>query len=1093
MDWEPLLDQVIQAPYWPEPVRVLRIAPAGGRFAVTAEGLKSHQAYHRLLGEGEVAGLLRAAHAGAQPFCGDGELFALGVEARRIQLGYLFDPFFAVSASRIDPLPHQLEAVYGVLLKKSRVRFLLADDPGAGKTIMAGLFLKELKYRGVLSRILIVTPANLTDQWRRELKEKFGETFEVMNRDTATAVYQDNPWEKRSQLITSIDFAKREENLSLLERVQWDLVIVDESHKLSATRYGAEVKKSQRYRLGEVLAKGSTHLLFLTATPHQGDDEKFRLLLDLLEPDLFANTVLLQEAARKNENPVLLRRLKEDMTDFEGKPLFPPRYVHSLSFKLSPSERELYVKVSDYVARHFKRAWDEQRRNVGLAMTVLQRRLASSTYAIAQSLENRHRRLESLRAQVAVLQENPYGDYTEEDLEEMTEDERWQVENALAERLTLARNLPELEAELHELEALMKEARTLARLEDDRKLKELLSVLEKLGDEKLLIFTEHKDTLRFLVEVLRKRGYTVTSIDGSMTLEERVMREREFRDSAQVMVATEAAGEGINLQFCAVMVNYDLPWNPTRLEQRMGRIHRYGQRYDVHIYNLVAEGTREGEVLKVVLDKLEVMREQLGSDRVYDVVGELLSDVNLEALILEHLTGRKTLAEIRAVVEARLSPERVEFIREVTLEALAKRELDLSRLREERERSEQHRLQPEYTQRFFVRALGRLGGGVEKRADGFFRVSVPYELTRKRPGVLVREYGKAAFDPKVRQEAELIAPGHPLFDLVLEETLAQAAPVLGQGAVFLSDQGTEGVLGYLELSVVDGLGQTASRRLYAAITGDAVQAVPPEVIVDAEPAPSDEVPPADVTAAEEKLLTWAYGQVLDGFFEEVSRERKREVHIRRKYARRSLEFLIGESAKKLSQYKLKEGEGEAMRLAILQEERRLKELEERLKSLDEELARAETLHPEPARVFALAYLRLRPLGIPSEDDPAVRKAVEEAAMRFCLVYEQAQGREPQDVSLENLGYDIRSSDRHIEVKGRAGVGSVVLTPNEWIAARRLGAQYWLYIVTEAISNPRLHLIQDPAAQLTPGEEVSVVRYVLDLASWQRVAQSADLV
>uniref|UniRef100_A0A7C3HFA2 DUF3883 domain-containing protein n=1 Tax=Meiothermus ruber TaxID=277 RepID=A0A7C3HFA2_MEIRU len=1087
MQWNSLIDRVVEAPYWPEPVRVLRLSQAGGRFALAVEGLKSRQVFHRLLSTDEVSGLLRLTQAEAELFGGDGELFALGLEARRIQLGYLFDPFFAVSASRIDPLPHQLEAVYGVLLKKSRVRFLLADDPGAGKTIMAGLLLKELQYRGLLERVLIVTPANLTDQWRRELKEKFGETFEVMNRNTTTALYQENPWLKRPKLITSLDFAKQEENLRLLEQASWDMVVVDEAHKLSATRYGPEVKKSQRYRLGEVLARQSHHLLFLTATPHQGDDEKFRLLLDLLEPDLFAHTTLLEEAARAGENPILLRRLKEDMTDFEGKPLFPPRYVHSLSFRLSPSEQALYARVSAYVAKHFKRAWEEQRRNVGLAMTVLQRRLASSSYAIAQSLENRLRRLSSLREQVLKLQENPYGDYTDEDLEEMSEEERWELENSLSERLTLARNLPELEGELAELEDLAKEARTLARLEDDRKLKELLAVLEGLRQEKLLIFTEHKATLEFLVGVLKKRGYAVTSIDGSMRLEERVSREREFRDSAQVMVATEAAGEGINLQFCAVMVNYDLPWNPTRLEQRMGRVHRYGQRFDVHIYNLIAQGTREGEVLQVVLDKLEVMRAQMGSDRVYDVVGELLSDVNLEALILEHLTGRKSLAQIRAMVEARLSPERLAYLREVTLEALAQRELDLSRLREERERSEEHRLQPEYTQRFFVRALTRLGGGVERRSDGLFRIAVPYDLVRKQPGVLAREYGKTTFDPKARLEAELIAPGHPLFDLVLEEMLSQAAPVLRQGAVFQTDQGAEGVLGYLELSVVDGLGQTVSRRLYAALAGEAVEPVPPEVIVDAEPAPATK-PLASGAGAEEKLLAWAYEHVLEDFYRQVAQARQREVAIRRKYASRSLEYLIDASVKKLTQYKLKSDEGEAMRLAILQEERRLQELEARQRSLEEELRRAETLHPEPAQVVALAYLYPRPSGIPSEDDPATRQAVEEAAMQVALAYERKAGRHPQDVSRENLGYDIRSEGRHIEVKGRAGVGPVVLTPNEWIASKRLGDQYWLYIVTEALTSPRLYLIQNPAAKLTPGEEVSVVRYVLDLAAWQRVAQ-----
>lgn len=811
MEWSALLDRVVEAPHWPEPVRVLRVAPAGGRFALVAEGLKSRQTHHRLLEPGDLEALLHGMQVGAQPFAGDAELFALGVEARRIQLGYLFDPFFAVSASRIDPLPHQLEAVYGTLLKKSRVRFLLADDPGAGKTIMAGLLLKELKYRGMLERILIVTPANLTDQWRRELKEKFGETFEVMNRNTATALYQENPWARRTQLITSLDFAKREENLRQLEQAHWDLVIVDEAHKLSASRYGLEVKKSQRYRLGEVLSQKSHHLLFLTATPHQGDDEQFRLLLDLLEPDLFAHTILLEEAARARENPILLRRLKEDMTDFEGKPLFPPRYVHSVRFRLSPSEEMLYHKVSDYVARHFKRAWDQGRRNVGLAMTVLQRRLASSTHAIAQSLENRYKRLTDLREQVLKLQENPYGEYTEEELEELPEEERWRLENELAERLTLARNLPELELELREIEALSKEARTLARLEDDRKLRELLRVLEKLQDEKLLVFTEHKATLEFLTGILQRRGYAVTFMDGSMNLEERVMREREFRDSAQVMVATEAAGEGINLQFCAVMVNYDLPWNPTRLEQRMGRVHRYGQRYDVHIYNLVAENTREGQVLQVVLEKLEAMREQMGSDRVYDVVGELLSDVNLEALILEHLTGRKTLAEIRAMVEARFSPERLQYIREVTLEALAQRELDLSRLRLEQARSAEHRLQPEYTQRFFMRAFARLGGRAQKLAQGLFRLQVPYELSRKQPGVLAREYVRATFDPQARLEAELIAPGHPLFDRVLEETLAQLRQYCARGLAFNTRGGLRGWLGYLEFAVVDGLGQTVAR------------------------------------------------------------------------------------------------------------------------------------------------------------------------------------------------------------------------------------------------------------------------------------------
>jgi len=993
-------------------------------------------------------------------------------------------------ATVVNPLPHQLEAVYGVLLKRPRVRFLLADDPGAGKTVMAGLFLKEMKYRGLVRRALVVTPANLMDQWRRELKEKFNESFVVVNRFADQALYGETPWERYDQAIVSMDFAKQDRYLEDLRRARWDLVIVDEAHKLSATRYGQEVKKSQRYRLGEVLSQTATHLLFLTATPHQGDEERFRLLLGLLEPGLFASAHLLKEAAKEGENPILLRRLKEDMVDFAGKPLFPPRRVHTPTFRLSPSERMLYERVTEYVRKHFKRAWEEKRRNVGLAMAVLQRRLASSTHAIARSLENRLRRLEALKEEALRLNALGGGEEAlwEEDWEDLPEAERWRLEAELSERLTLARNLPELEREIEELRALAKEARTLARLEEDTKFKELLKVLEALAGEKLLVFTEHKDTLDFLVQALRRRGYRVTSMDGSMGLEERVERERVFRDEAQVLVATEAAGEGINLQFCAVMVNYDLPWNPTRLEQRMGRIHRYGQRYEVHIYNLVAQGTREGEVLRLLLDKLEAMRQELGSERVYDVVGELLSGVSLEELILDHLTGRRTLEEIRAMVESRLSPERVQYIREITLEALAKREVDLSRLRKELEESEARRLEPEYTERFFQRAMARLGGEVRRRGDGLFHVRVPYELRKERK--LPAEYPRATFDPSPKGraflEAELLAPGHPLFEAVLEEVLRLAEPHLRRGAVFHAPVAAPLCLGYLVLGIRNGLGQVVGRRLLAlAEDGGRVRPLPPEFLVDAIPASSQAFPCSQVGEA---LRRWAVAEVLPRYQEEVAREVLREVAIRRKYGLRSLEHLIGESAKRLAQLKLEALQGKDLRLSIQNEERRLEELKARRDDLEEELAASEQIFPEGVELLALAHLLPWPS---SEEDLEARKRVEEAAMEVAMAYERAQGRDPVDVSRENLGYDLRSGDRFIEVKGRAGSGSVALTPNEWIAASRLGERYWLYIVTHALTAPRLYLLQNPAAKVRPGEEVGVVQYVVAEEAWRGVAEEAE--
>ena len=828
-----LLDQQLRSDLWPEPVRVIRVSPLGAQFELWAEGMQTRQTHRRIVNR-DVLEHLNQQTTDVEAFAADAALFALGVEAHRIALGYSFDPFFAVSSSRVDPLPHQLEAVYGTLLPKPRTRFLLADDPGAGKTIMAGLLLKELTYRGTVERVLIITPANLTNQWQRELKDKFNERFDVINSDTTNSAYDDNPWLLKNHVITSLDFAKQERYRNQLERVHWDLVVVDEAHKLSATRYGKNLKKSLRYRLGEVIARTSNHLLFLTATPHQGDDEKFRLLLDLLEPDLFATRELLEEATANGENPIMLRRLKEDMTDFAGQRLFPARFVHTPAFNLTSLERRLYQRVSTYVSRHFQIAWRSKKRNIGLAMTVLQRRLASSSYAIARSLEKRLKRLQALKEDVLKL-DHELLELTEDELEDLPEQERWNIENELAERLTLAKNLPDLEREIRELKALSEEAALLASFDQDRKLEKLFEILASLPkDEKLLIFTEHKDTLTYLLRILRKHHYRVSSIDGSMPLNARVAAEREFAGDSQVMVATEAAGEGINLQFCAVMVNYDLPWNPTRLEQRMGRVHRYGQDREVNIYNLVAQDTREGEVLGRLLTKLEHMRAQLGSDRVYDVVGKLLADINLERLITEHLSGRKTLAEIHSLMDARLDSDRADYLRDITLEALAERHLDLSRLRQQKQTSELQRLQPEYIERFFRVAFTRLGGSITPRQDGYVRLSIPYTLRHIAQQPLPNEYPKATFDPKSDRDTTLVAPGQALFDAVRTITFTQASHTLQQGARFYLPHSQQiGLLAHLELAMIDGSGTTVSRRLYACLQEDTIRALPTNVLVDA--------------------------------------------------------------------------------------------------------------------------------------------------------------------------------------------------------------------------------------------------------------------
>jgi SNF2 family DNA or RNA helicase len=318
--------------------------------------------------------------------------FLLFAEATRMRLAHAFDPHYAVSVTQVDLLPHQVDAVYRHILPLPRVRFLLADDPGLGKTIMAGLVLKELKARGVVHRTLLVVPAHLQDQWQRELRDWFREDFVPLRRDLLRNLLSADFFHRNPQVLVSLDFARREDVRELLARQSWDFVIVDEAHKLSATRYGQKVYKTKRYQLGEALAPQATHLLFLTATPHRGDDHAYFLLLNLLEPRLFAGPDPLKQAARTEGLPFVLRRSKEQVTDLQGRQLFRRREVQTVPVPLTDAERRLYDAVTAYVRRWYAAVsgrTDRRSRNVALALTVLQRRLSSSLFAVRESLRRR--------------------------------------------------------------------------------------------------------------------------------------------------------------------------------------------------------------------------------------------------------------------------------------------------------------------------------------------------------------------------------------------------------------------------------------------------------------------------------------------------------------------------------------------------------------------------------------------------------------------------------------------------------------------------------------------------------------------------------
>jgi superfamily II DNA or RNA helicase len=1101
---------IVQGPRWPEPVDVKLVEDLGDYVHLVGATTGSGEHVDQLIPRGELA-QLQIARVETDFAASPRQVF-LGLEARRYRFASLYDPLLAMNTSKVDPLPHQIEAVYGYVLRLPRIRFLIADDPGAGKTIMAGLVIKELKLRHLARRILIVVPGHLKDQWRREMKERFEENFVVIDRGVIDALYSENVWQREMQIITSMDFAKQDDLLPSLASAHFDLVIVDEAHKMSAYVYGNKLERTSRYRLGEVLSRSTTHLLFLTATPHKGDPENFRLFLDLLEPGFFATTRMLAESIRNQDNPLFIRRVKEDMKDFEGKPLFLPRYVETTAFDLgreSVPEKDLYNALSRYVKVQYNRALTrDRRRNVAFALVILQRRLASSTYALYRSLERRKKRLEDIlqEAQKGAqeLHRPGTGSLDFDAVEDLSEEERWRQEE-IWETLSVAENRQELEREIQIVETLIQQARAIIQGGEEVKLRHFCEALDDLNRQhpgaKILVFTEARDTLEYLEKRIREWGYSICTIHGGMRLEERVQAEGVFKNEAQVMVATEAAGEGINLQFCNLMINYDIPWNPNRLEQRMGRVHRYGQTKEVFVFNLVAGDTREGQVLVRIFAKLQEIRNALGSDKVFDVLGEVLYGKNLAQLLLEAAASARSMDEILAELDIEVDDEYIAQVKENLGESLATHYIDYTRIQEMADRAREHRLIPEYTQAFFQKAMEAAGGDgakVRDRGGGFLAVDgIPFEVRRiaqeddfkKRHGLLQRRYPMVSFDKEIARwhaKAEFVSFGHPLFEALLAWVEQELTGALSRGAVFTDPDGRmDGVLLFYEGNVQDGLGQVAGRRLFALYadlsTGETHPANPALLWDMAEGGEPSDGPSPDLEAIKERCLS-ALLPVLAEYREKLQAERDHQAGIKEKYGVKSLDHLILRLDGDLIGLYDRRERGDKVDLPIHNKEEQKRDYEEALEALQRTVAQERSLTMGMPRFVGAVRV------VPASQADVVVEMVEDAdiervGMEVTMEYEREQGRVPEDVAAENLGFDVRSTDpetdqkRYIEVKARAKVGPVALTQNEWFKASRFGSEFYLYVVLNAATQPQLYIIQDPAANLQPEERVEV-RYLV---------------
>ena len=983
---------------------------------------------------------------------GDATKLFLGIEKKRFEMASIHEPL--ISMQNVDPVPHQIEAVYDYIMTYYHIRHMLAHDAGAGKTVMSGLIIKELKARGAISRYCIVVPGKLTDQWRREMKDKFGEKLKPINRASINEEYGGNAWDADDSLITSMDFAKREDNRKWLERSKpFDLIIVDEAHRMSATRQGTRERRTERYELGEALSRHTRHLLFLTATPHKGDPENFQMLMDLLVPG-FAGSGIMDNP---RDNPVFLRRSKEDMVDMEGQKLFKKRSVETRGIDLVGREREIYDSITEYVQEAYVRAETKRNRtSLTFAMIQLQKRAASSMMAIYKTLGRREKKL-GKRLATHDTDEQKY-EVDDEYYDDMTDEERAKALEEL-EGADVSGDDSELAAEIEHLRHLAESVKQFMDQQDEAKLVELKSLLAEIDnddpDAKLLVFSESKETMEYVTDKVKSWGYSVANIHGGMSLTMRVDKEREFRDSARVMIATEAAGEGINLQFCHYMVNYDIPWNPNVLEQRMGRIHRYGQTYDVNIWNMVAKNTREGQVITRLLEKIKEIKRDMKTD-VFDVIGQVISSKTLDMLFREAVAGRATDDFIKLKIEES-AKQYIESVQAYKAAGLVP--LNVKTVRETVQRAEYMGLGPTHIGKMFGIAMEAAGGKLIERNE-LFDVHVPRVMAAE--GLLSR-YKKVTFDKKTAKDdskVTLMLFGEPLFNRTLEWIESECVGEFKRGAVFESSN-MDGYIVFHECAVEDGQWNKIDRRMLAHYVGmdGNVESVPPYVLGNLKPRRAAGVGISPIGQIEDKVL-----KSMDKYVPKIRRSLERNAKIKKQ----GLKFLQ-QDINALDRRQLTE-EGKAAENTKRNKKAKIAKLEKFESDIKLEL------NVRPVMPKMITAVRVVPTAAMNAKED-IRGEIEMAAMRHVMEHEKKEGRVPDDVSGENHGWDIESTDtdgseRLIEVKGLAAMGQVRISWNEWEKAKEYGESYYLYVVPHALSDDRgLLITQDPASKFKPNEEI----------------------
>lgn len=1054
-------------------------------------------------------------------FQADSEIVRLVAESHRLAHAYLFNPLFGVETSLIDPLPHQLIAVYDHLLQQPRLRYILADDAGAGKTIMTGLYIREMLLRRLVERVLIVPPAGLVGNWERELRNLFRLRFRIVSSADGTS---ENPFaDPRNDLaIVSVDTLARPRMRSHMREARpYDLVVFDEAHKLSAYRDADfTIRASKRYQMAEEIAVQGRYLLLLTATPHMGKDDQYYLLWRLLEPELLSTPESFNRLSPQRRAHYILRRMKEEMVRFDGKPIYPPRDSITVEYPLNADERELYEATTKYCEVHWNRAKVRNRGAAGLAMSVLQRRLASSTWALLRSLERREAKLkeelrlleqglisaEDLEARQQQLPQVDVRDVKtgdEEEIEEGREESERNDEEIVA--ATDAVSPEELRAEIVEVQRLVALAWRVYEARRETKFEKLWEALRSYPDTKVLIFTEHRDTLDFLVGRLEALGLTgkIAKIHGGMDYKQREEAAEFFRDpaGARYLVATDAAGEGINLQFCWLLVNYDIPWNPARIEQRMGRVHRYKQQHNVLLLNMVAAETREGRVLKVLLHKLQRIRNKLGDDKVFDVVGALLGDVPLSHLLLSAVMEGKD-KEVAQEIDSRFTLEhvRAQIVQRQRRVECSEVKSFLDTLRKRQEDAGTKRMMPSYVRAFFQKSAPYAGVGVVGDINGVFSLDPCPDLVRRAmQGYPEKIQNKLTFSRELALPSDALSPraiylhpGEPVFEAVTTLFLGMAGDLAMHGGVFYDPAAREPYLFYLgkvpvlkDRRGVSGapdhgpVPETVEEVMVGVrrFSDDRCEEVPAHLLLDLYDLEQGDEVATDLlevwsTRAQDRTVveTFIYEKYGIPALERSARDAKQRCAELCKELRRSYNLYVAELLEQRRRLKEAVAKGEpAAAYKLKMCERELDSLDRRRSSAESALlTELDSLRMGPVTLFVTALVLPLP---PHKADRRRDHKVEQTAVRIARAYEEKHGAYVEDVSdpAKKMGFDLRSyrpngEVRYIEVKGRARMGDIELTENEWAQAQNHPDRYWLYVVYNCETTPVLRRIKDPAGK-----------------------------